>query len=580
MMDYTYVQGHKYLIGLPVVCNDEAALLASHFNISESLAKVLLARNMRDVATVSNYLMTSYDKDVHDPRLLKDGVKAVDRIIQAIENQEKILIFGDYDVDGITSSSLMMIGLLSLKAKVNFFLPNRVKDGYGLSSKIVQKAADNNYKLIITVDNGITAFAPAELAAKLGIDLIITDHHQPHDHVPQAYAIVNPHQHDCPYPYKDFAGVGVAFKILTLLYEKTGQKIPDKMIELMLFGTVADVVPLTGENRYWVRSGLEHVNRYESYCLQVLKSNSNFTKPELFSMDIGFSITPQINALGRLDDAREGVQFLLGDNTAEVDRVGRVLFEMNQARKEVEKKIINDVTQQIESGKVDISKNVVIAASDSWPAGVIGLVASRIVGAYGKPTLLFHLTKDGLAKGSCRSIHEFNIFEALQESKDLLIAFGGHSHAAGLSLKVENLPELQRRLEAKVAATLTEFDLKQKLKVDAPAQLSEFGDRLMQDLRLFEPFGHENPQPYFYVRGVVLVKQPQVLKDLHVKCVVFADGVLKSVMFFNRPELAQKLADQGDEPFDLVAQILHNYWNGSYTIELQGIDVVGLKENT
>jgi len=579
MMDYTYVQGHKYLIGLPIVSDDEAAQLASHFNISDSLAKVLIARNMKDVAAVSNYLLTSYDKDVHDPRLLKDGVKAVQRILQAIENQEKILIFGDYDVDGITSSSLMMIGLLSLKAKVNFFLPNRVKDGYGLSSKIVQKAADNNYKLIITVDNGITAFAPAELAAKLGIDLIITDHHQPHDHVPQAYAIVNPHQHDCPYPYKDFAGVGVAFKILTLLYQETGQKIPDKMVELMLFGTVADVVPLTGENRYWVRSGLEHVNRHESYCLQVLKSNSNFTKPELFSTDIGFSITPQINALGRLDDAREGVQFLLGDNSSEVDRVGRVLLEMNQARKEVEKTIINDVTQQIESGAVDISKNVVIASSGSWPAGVIGLVASRIVGAYGKPTLLFHLTKDGIAKGSCRSIQEFNIFEALQESKDLLIAFGGHSHAAGLSLKVENLPELQRRLEAKIAVTLTEFDLKQKLKVDAPAMLSEFGDRLMQDLRMFEPFGHENPQPYFYVRGVVLVKQPQILKELHVKCTVFADGVLKSVMFFNRPELAEKLNAQGDEPFDIVAQILHNYWNGSYTIELQGIDVVGLKEN-
>jgi len=579
MMDYTYVQGHKYLIGLPIVSDDEAAQLASHFNISDSLAKVLIARNMKDVAAVSNYLLTSYDKDVHDPRLLKDGVKAVQRILQAIENQEKILIFGDYDVDGITSSSLMMIGLLSLKAKVNFFLPNRVKDGYGLSSKIVQKAADNNYKLIITVDNGITAFAPAELAAKLGIDLIITDHHQPHDHVPQAYAIVNPHQHDCPYPYKDFAGVGVAFKILTLLYQETGQKIPDKMVELMLFGTVADVVPLTGENRYWVRSGLEHVNRHESYCLQVLKSNSNFTKPELFSTDIGFSITPQINALGRLDDAREGVQFLLGDNSSEVDRVGRVLLEMNQARKEVEKTIINDVTQQIESGAVDISKNVVIASSGSWPAGVIGLVASRIVGAYGKPTLLFHLTKDGIAKGSCRSIQEFNIFEALQESKDLLIAFGGHSHAAGLSLKIENLPELQRRLEAKIAVTLTEFDLKQKLKVDAPAMLSEFGDRLMQDLRMFEPFGHENPQPYFYVRGVVLVKQPQILKELHVKCTVFADGVLKSVMFFNRPELAEKLNAQGDEPFDIVAQILHNYWNGSYTIELQGIDVVGLKEN-
>jgi len=577
-MDYTYIQGHKYLIGLPVISDDDTSKLAQHFNISSSLAQVLLARGMSDIEVVQNYLMTSYEKDVFDPRLMKDAVKSVERILLAIEQQEKILIFGDYDVDGITSSSLMMIGLLSLGAKVNFFLPNRVKDGYGLSSKIVQKAADNNYKLIITVDNGITAFEPAALAAKLGIDLIITDHHRPHDHVPQAFAIVNPHQNDCGYPYKYFAGVGVAFKILTLLFEEKGLPIPDKIIELLLFGTVADVVPLTGENRYWVRHGLQKVNQIESYSLQVLKANSKVTKPELFSLDIGFSITPQINALGRLDDPREGVQFLLGNDPNEVDRVGKILLELNQARKEVEKTIIADVVAQIESGLVDISKNVVIASSKSWPAGVIGLVASRIVGMYGKPTLLFHITSDGLAKGSCRSIQEFNVFEALQESKDLLIAFGGHSHAAGLSLRVENLPELQRRLQQRVASTLTEFDLKQKFKVDACTTLAEFGDKLIEDMRLFEPFGHENPQPSFYIRNVVLIKQPQVLKDLHIKCMVFSEGVVKSVMFFNRPELYEKLVMQADEPFDIVGNVMQNYWNGVYTIELQGIDVVGLKD--
>jgi len=577
-MDYTYIQGNKYLIGLPVISDDDTSKLAQHFNISSSLAQVLLARGMSDIEAVQNYLMTSYEKDVSDPRLMKDAIKSVERILLAIEQQEKILIFGDYDVDGITSSSLMMIGLLSLGAKVNFFLPNRVKDGYGLSSKIVQKAADNNYKLIITVDNGITAFEPAALAAKLGIDLIITDHHRPHDHVPQAFAIVNPHQNDCSYPYKYFAGVGVAFKILTLLFEEKGLPIPDKIIELLLFGTVADVVPLTGENRYWVRYGLQKVNQVESYSLQVLKANSKVTKPELFSLDIGFSITPQINALGRLDDPREGVQFLLGNDPNEVDRVGKILLELNQARKEVEKTIIADVVAQIESGLVDISKNVVIASSKSWPAGVIGLVASRIVGMYGKPTLLFHITSDGLAKGSCRSIQEFNVFEALQESKDLLIAFGGHSHAAGLSLRVENLPELQMRLQKRVASTLTEFDLKQKFKVDSCTTLAEFGDKLIDDMRLFEPFGHENPQPSFYIRNVVLIKQPQLLKDLHVKCMVFSEGVVKSVMFFNRPELYEKLVAQADEPFDIVGNVMQNYWNGVYTIELQGVDIVGLKD--
>jgi len=303
-MNYSFVQGCKYLIGIPQIDHQKALEISHRLGISLSLAKTLVARSLSQPETISDFLMTTQEKDVHDTRTMKDAQRAVDRILQAIEQKEKILIFGDYDVDGITSSSLMMMGLLPLGALVNFYLPNRVKDGYGLSSKIVQKAFDNGYKVIITVDNGITAFEPAELAAKYGIDLIITDHHRPHDHVPKAYAIVNPHQADCAYPFKYFAGVGVAFKLITLLYEQQGKTLPGKVIELMLFGTVADVVPLTGENRYWVRYGLNYVNKHESYSLQVLKANSNFSKPELFSMDIGFSITPQINALGRLDDPR------------------------------------------------------------------------------------------------------------------------------------------------------------------------------------------------------------------------------------------------------------------------------------
>jgi single-stranded-DNA-specific exonuclease len=578
-MNYSFVQGSKYLIGIPQIDHEKALKISHRFGLSLSLAKTLLARSLDDEQAIQDFLISPVEKNVHDPKLMKDAFKAVQRIMQAIENKEKILIAGDYDVDGITSSSLMLMGLLPLGALVNFYLPNRVKDGYGLSTKIVQKAYDNGYKVIITVDNGITAFEPAALAKKLGVDLIITDHHRPHDHVPDAFAIVNPHQEDCPYPFKYFAGVGVAFKLISLLYEQQGMEIPGKVIELLLFGTVADVVPLTGENRYWVRYGLGYVNQTESYSLAVLKENSKFTKPELFSMDIGFSITPQINALGRLDDAREGVQFLIGNNQNDVDRIGKILLEMNQSRKEIEKKIIDEIVADIESGKIDISKNVIIASSHNWPSGVIGLVASRIVGAYGKPTLLFHLTRDGLAKGSCRSIKEFNVFEALTESKDLLIAFGGHSHAAGLSLKVENLPELQRRLQDKVARELTEFDLKQKLLVDTSVSgLEEFSSKLMQDLRLFEPFGHENPQPTFYVSDVVLVQKPQLLKELHVKCMIFAQGVIKPVIFFNRPDLFDVFVTQGDEPFDIVGQVMHNYWNGNYSIEIQGIDVARLKE--
>ncbi len=578
-MKHSFIQGCKYLVGIPDIDQQKAIDVSHQFSLAMPLARTLIARNMSEKKVIEDFLISSEHKDVHDPALMKGANKAVERIEQAIKNSEKILIFGDYDVDGITSSSIMMMGLLPLGAKVNFYLPNRVKDGYGISTKIVKKAAENGYTVIITVDNGITAFEPAKLAKELGVDLIITDHHRPHEQVPDAYVIVNPHQKDCTYPYKEFAGVGVAFKILSLLYQQRGMQIPGKVIELLLFGTVADVVPLTGENRYWVRQGLSHINQQESYSLQVLKENSKFVKPVVSSMDIGFSITPQINALGRLDDPRQGVQFLIGTSKEAVDRTGKILAELNQARKDIERGITQEIVQKVESNAIDLSKeNIVLTSSQSWPAGVIGLVASRIVSAFGRPTLLFHITKDGIAKGSCRSIQEFNIFDALSESKDILITFGGHSHAAGLSLDQKNLPILKERLEKKIAAELSEFDLKQKLVVDAYAQLSDFSEKFVNDLRLFEPFGHENSQPYFYVKNVVLVKRPQLLKDLHVKCLIFSDGVIKPIIFFNRPELFELLVNQADESFDVVGQVSQNYWNGSYSIELLGVDIIIKKE--
>ncbi len=574
-MDYTFVQGQKYLIGIPHIDTQKIAEIAQKFEIALPLAATLLARQKITDNDIQDFLVSSVSKDVADPVMMKDALRAAQRIEQAIKQGEKILIFGDYDVDGITSSSLMMVGLLSLGAQVNFYLPNRVKDGYGLSSKIVTKAKENNYSLIITVDNGITAFEPVRLAKELGIDVIITDHHRPHGQVPDAFAIVNPQQQDCAYPFKYFAGVGVAFKLIWLLYERHGMTIPGKVIELLLLGTVADVVPLTGENRYWVRYGLNYVNEHESYALQVLKENSKFEKPTLSSIDIGFSVTPQINALGRLDDPRQGVAFLIGQDAAVVDQVGRVLFQLNQARKDIERDIVQNIVDQVTSGQIDLSREkVIVAASAHWPAGVIGLVASRIVAAYGRPTILFHLTHDGIAKGSCRSIPEFNIFDALHENKELLIAFGGHSHAAGLSLKADVIAQLKERLEKKVAATLSDFDLKQKVRIDAVAKLSDFTEQFMQNLELFEPFGHANAQPYFYIAQVVLVKQPQLLKGLHVKCMVAADGVIKSLLFFNRPELFESLVNQADKPFAIIGQVSVNYWQGNSSIELIGLDMI------
>lgn len=566
--------GAKYVWRLPEIHDHHVAHIAATYNVSMPIAHTLYARGFKEHDHITSFLFSSFEKDVAHPSGMKDAQRSVDRILYAIAKKEPILLFGDYDVDGITSTALMMIGLLPLGAQVNFYLPHRVRDGYGISTKIVERAAQNGYKVIITVDNGITAFEPALRAKELGIDLIITDHHRPHDAVPESFALVNPNQEGCPYPFKDLAGVGVAFKVLSLLYEQKGMDMPAKVYELLLLGTIADVVPLLGENRYWVRHGLHYINSVESLSFKALKQNGKVAKPVISSIDIGFSIAPQINALGRLQDPRQGVKFLIGADKGEVNEVGRILLELNEARKEIERSIFLEVKKQIEESGVDLNaSNVVIASSTRWQPGVIGLVASRVVGEYGKPTLLFHETKDGILKGSCRSIDEFNIFNALHECRDLLMQFGGHSQAAGLSLKKENLPKLQEKLAAIVHRELTPFDLKQKIEIDAHANLNDFNQKMVKDMQLLEPFGHKNRQPLFVVDDVAMVQKPQLLKDAHIKCSLFADGVIKPVIFFNRPDLYERLCALDTDTFSIAAQVTENYWNGRTNIELIGVDI-------
>lgn len=577
----SFVLGSKYRWNLPE-CDDQLVTkLASDHALSYAIAHVLATRGYVTSERITDLLTSYREKDVADPRLLKDAVKAVDRIQQAIRDQEKILVFGDYDVDGITSSALMMICLLPLGAQVNFFLPNRARDGYGLSTKIVERAARNGYSLIITVDNGITAFEPAAKARELGIDLIITDHHRPHDHVPDAYAIVNPAQEDCPYPFKYFAGVGVSFKVLSLLYEIVGKELPTKAYELLLLGTVADVVPLLGENRFWVRHGLALINAHESVSFAVLKQNGKLSKPTVTATDIGFNVTPQINALGRLEDPRQAVGFLVGVDKGQVHEVGQTLLRLNEVRKEIERAIFDDVQSAIDQKKIDITReNCIIAASKEWQPGVIGLVASRLVSAYGKPTILLHLTDSGLAKGSCRSIAEFNMFSALTSVKHLLEQFGGHSVAAGLALKQEQIPALKEALEKIISEQLEPTDLLPKITIDAPLSMDEIDKPLVHDLKRLEPFGNAHSEPIFMVTRVFSAENPVLLKNVHVRVTVACQkGSKKTVMFFNRPDVYEQLIELGNSYFDMAVRVNENHWNGSVTIQLIGVDIRYIKES-
>lgn len=574
-MTENFINGSKYRWKLPNNSNSNTTMLAGKFNLSVPIIQTLFTRGYDNVESIERFLFSDRERDIAHPSLLKDSKKTIKRLIKAIKNQEKILICGDYDVDGITASALMLSCLLPLKASINFYLPNR-HEGYGLSAKTIERAHKNNYKVVITVDNGITSFEAASKAKELGIDLIITDHHKPHKFLPKAYTIVNPQQKNCLYPYKNFAGVGVVFKLMTLLYEEIKLPLPKNIYELLLLGTVADVVPLTGENRFWVRHSLNFTKEETSIALKVLKQGARITKSSLSANDIGFFITPQLNALGRLEDPRDGVKFLIGSNVEETEKIGKALVNLNETRKAIEKTIVSEIEKKIET--FDITKEkAIVESSEKWPMGIIGLAASRIVNTYNRPTFLFHLSEDGIAKGSARSVQNFNLFNALTEVEDMLISFGGHATAAGLSLKAELLPKFKERMEEIISKKLKEEDFQPSLALDAEISLREVTNKFAQDLNYLEPFGCENPTPTFLLRDVSVVGETNLFKDSHVKCTVFSEGVIKPVIFFNRPDLFKILnktkTDFNEGTCNLAVQIIENSWNGDIKIELQGVDI-------
>jgi len=577
MKNLQKIHGQRFVWKIKDSDKDAVSSIASNHNVSFPVAQSLYARGLISKEEVNSFLFVSEDS-IGDARLLKDSESAVKRILQAIEYKEKVLIFGDYDVDGITSTSLLLVALIPLGAKINYYLPNRLKEGYGLSVDAVRKAKDNGYSLIVTVDNGVTAIEAAKVAKSLGIDLIITDHHRPKEDLPISYALVDPNQSDCKYPNKDLAGVGVIFKLVTLIYEIKNKKLPDKIYELLMLGIVADMVPLYKENRFWVRHGLKSLNDRKSFSIKVLEGNVNLKKGALTSLDIGFMIAPQINALGRLDDPREAVKFLISSSVNDVRMIGEKLKMMNEERKSVERKISDEIETLLLKKIIDISKeNVIMASNADWPSGVIGLAAGKFSRNYGKPTFLFHEKAKGILAGSCRSIPEFDIFNALTESKDLLISFGGHSFAAGLSLKKENVTELKERLEEKIRKDLKVDILQPRLDVDAECQLSEMTKKLLEDLENLEPFGNSNEQPNFVFKDLTLLHAPTILKDKHVKCSVFSHGVIKPVIFFNRPDLIPFFNSISDKPFHIAGNVMKNEWNDQVRIEIKGLDVAAVE---
>lgn len=472
--------------------------LAQEAEVSPVVARMLLVRGMdnKDVAT---RFLRPETMAYGDPFLLRDMDKAVARLSKAIDAQEKIFIYGDYDVDGVTATSLLVRALRSLKANVDYFVPHRQKNGYGLSVEALEALQKKGAQLVVSVDCGITAVEEAAWA-KERFDLVITDHHLPSATLPDAVAVVNPRREDCPYPYKGLAGVGVAFKLCQALWQQRGLGVFDQDLEIVTLGTIADVMPLLDENRKIVKEGLQRMKDTPCKGLHALLSVTGLLDKKLTAGHVGFVLGPRLNAAGRIASASLGVELLLTDDAARAAQIARELDADNQERQRMEKKVLEEAKRAVERTNWQQSHALVVAG-ENWHPGIIGIVASRLVEAYGRPTVVISLWGE-TGKGSCRSIKDFHMLDALTACKDYLLGFGGHAQAAGLSLRRECLSSFREALDAHAAKVLPPGALAPSLRAEMELNPAEITDAMMAEIELLEPYGMGNPKPVFAAHAV------------------------------------------------------------------------------
>ncbi|BEU87870.1 hypothetical protein TAMA11512_13340 [Selenomonas sp. TAMA-11512] len=479
----------------------EAILLADTAKITPFTASLLIHRDINTPQAVKDFLHPE-NTPYHDPFLMKDMQSAVDRILAAVDNQENIVVYGDYDVDGITASSLLYRSLQRLGAKVCCFLPDRQKDGYGLHDDTLDQIITDGASLIVTVDCGITAVHEvANIKGK--VDIIITDHHLPGEEIPDAVAVINPHRTDCIYPEKNLAGVGVAFKLSQALWKMRGKSYITDDIEIVALGTIADMVPLVGENRKIVKAGLSVMRKTKNIGLAALLRVSGLEGKDITSGQVGFLLAPRLNAAGRMATAELGVKLLLTTEPEEAENIAAALQQENVNRQSVEREILVEAKTQAESFS-SCQTSALVLSGKGWHPGVIGIVASRIVEFYHRPTIIISEQEDGIGKGSCRSIPGFHIYEALTACQEHLLEFGGHAQAAGIKIDGLKISAFRNAFNAYTASCLHEDDYIPKERIDLLLQPDEVTDSLLNEIRLLEPYGIGNPKPIFgakHIRG-------------------------------------------------------------------------------
>lgn len=507
-------------------------------------------------------------KNVHHPFLLKDAKKAAERIKEAIEAGEKTVIYGDYDVDGITSTSILYMFLKSLGVNVSYYIPSRSDEGYGINMLALSKIQKSGAKLLITVDCGITAVGEVELAKAMGLDVIITDHHTCKEIIPNAYAVINPKQPECTYPFKDLAGVGVAFKLIlatALTMGLPAQEYFDKYIDIVAIGTIADVVSLTDENRVFVSIGMNKLKQSENPGLNALLKSSHISEKPINTGLVSFMIAPRINAAGRVGNAQTAVELLVTESEEKAVEIAAALEAENLSRQQTEQEIMNESYQLIKADSDFENKKVIVLAKENWHHGVIGVVASRLVDKYYKPTILISLT-NGLAKGSGRSVKDFNLFDALTSCSDLLLKFGGHELAAGLGLNGEDIEQFSRRINEYAKENMSEEALIPYINIDAILDIGDLTLENAETISLLEPFGMGNSQPVFSIMNVTLNSQRTIGDGRHTRLSLSKNGKTIEAIGFNMASLASSFIV--GSKLDIAFNMNINHYRGEKHLQI------------
>ena len=549
--------------------------LSAEVGIDKVLADLLVKRGVETFDEARKFFRPSLE-DIHDPFLMKDMDKAVDRLDEAIEGGQKILVYGDYDVDGTTAVALLHSFLSRFTPDVDFYIPDRYDEGYGVSQKGIEWAAQNDVKLIITVDCGIKAIEKTALAKSKGIDMIICDHHLPDETLPPAVAVLDPKREDDHYPFDDLSGCGVGFKLAQAYSIRHGIEFETllPLLDLLVVSISSDLVSMVGENRVLSHFGLKRLNEAPRHGLLAMVELSGLELGHITVDDIVFKIGPRINAAGRMETGRLAVQLLTAPDWESAKRIGEQINENNNERKNIDREITQEALEMVENGKCVASKNATIVYNPKWNKGVVGIVASRLVEAYYKPTVV--LTKsNGFVTGSARSVAGFDLYASIENCADLLENFGGHVYAAGLTMKEENLPEFARRMEEFIEGKITDDMLTPVVDIDAKIDLAQITPKFFRILKQFQPFGPGNSNPVFETDAVCDEGSGRKVGagGLHLKLDLIQEDYSRAI-----PAIAFNMADKYEyirhgNPFDVCYTIVENYYRGNSTIQLRVRDI-------